>query len=109
MQQEILKRLDALAEKLGVAANHLWQVLVLQVHNEAIVLLVVGTIAFIAGSAVATWGHRNLDEQGEGAAFAIVFGWGLVAVVGGLCITHGILYLLNPEYYALKEILEVLR
>lgn len=39
MQEELLKRLDVLAEKLGASGKHLWEVLVRQFNADCAVIL----------------------------------------------------------------------
>ncbi len=110
---EILKRLDALATKLGVTADHLWGVLVRQARVEFIVdaglCLLWITVCFLTG-----WGlvklYRSEDDDKD---FLVAAVWllGGFFLIGGLASLYyaselpGLI--MNPEFWALKQVLEV--
>lgn len=110
MNEETLRRLDALAEKLGVATEYLWGVLIAQ-SKVAIVECIVGFI--VGGLLLATTWYLSrkaaaADDYGyEG--FALGSGallLGIIGIVVLLVATFSIWTpLLNPEYYALKQVL----
>ena len=106
MQQELLNRLDALAAKLGTTAEHLWGVLIYQARIDALVsaigFVVFGLITMFLYKVV-----RNADDEIDRIFPAV-----------GMVITFGIAIaclfsiwtpLLNPEYFALQKVLEVLK
>jgi len=108
MQEELLKRLDALAAKLGVAAEHLWDVLVRQGQIEGmrgVVLAVVGfVVMLIAGRKAARAFRENRDDA--------TMGWVILCFLSGGAALVGqadAWYLLNPEYFALRQLLELLK
>lgn len=112
MKEELLARLDVLAEKLGVAAGHLWEVLVRQAILHGYVDLGSGLLVLSIAIPAMVWCWRKAAESPDDVGFFR----GLTAVVGGAAcavafydgIRYGLLELLNPEYYALKEILQAL-
>ena len=114
MQEEILQRLDAFAEKLGVAAPQLWEILLRQVQIEAItnlVALVVLTAILISSYYAVRWGLKKDAEPsyyGEAGAHAVVIG-GIVGIISLVAIpfvaTYAMLYFLNPEFYAFQSLL----
>jgi hypothetical protein len=117
MKEELLARLDLLAAKMGVAAEHLWEVLTRQGIIEGIeaiiwlpiALLVMRFSAKTFTQAVYDANKASYDEDGRHIAKAILCAAGLV--VSGIitiCAAAGIKYLFNPEYYALKQILDML-
>lgn len=112
MQDEILKRLDALAEQMGIATGHLWEVMVRQATISGIVDMawaLVLIFVVIVGWKIGKWGVSGND--GKGSEPATVLG-GLMLTIGSISfamsLTYGIQELLNPEFYALKNILDVL-
>lgn len=119
-QEEVWKRLDALGGKLGVATEFLWGVLVKQQVVEA----VYGAIAVGLWLCLMTWLVRNYKSL----IARVRKGWhdddpfvALPTCIGGIVgfvLTIFILAVglpacingfLNPEYGALKEILETVK
>lgn len=112
MKEELLKRLDVLAAKVGVASEHMWGVLVRQAYIEGISVLV-ATLLVAIGS-VFIW--RQFVKS-NGAYDDLDVLW---LIAGTISTIIGIVFLVisvdlvptaifNPEYYALKQILTVLR
>ncbi|MGM0815332.1 MAG: hypothetical protein ACQEUO_07390 [Bacillota bacterium] len=119
--------IDKLAAKLGVAAEHVYGVLVKQSHVFGIINIIVGTI-LLAGFAVLlrlnyliiakgespSWGEEEtiyckLREVGDGMLFiAIIIVTILAVIFGMIALFSGIMQALNPEYYAIKEILDTI-
>lgn len=115
-RKEVFNRIDALAEKLNTTGEQLWSVLVAQAGVEVVwhTLGIAAGIALLAGTAISARKlHRYLIKSGgydEWFGFHILFGlFGLVGLfllivnVGGLLTP-----LLNPQYWALHRILELL-
>lgn len=127
MTEELLKRLDVLAAKLGVTAQYLWSVLVKQAHIEATACFVYAalwllvTITFISFGCyfrrVANKGrdrdgerYRHYDSEGWEVASVFAFVLSFLPIWGVIYwLTDGILYRMNPEFYALKYLLEALK
>lgn len=112
---DVMQRLDALAAQLGVAAGEVWPILIRQMELEGwlgVALCVVG--CGLAGSGAAL-GRKTMNGgfegafDGEGLCFAaaalcgvfamLAFGFGAPLAMRGL----------NPEYYALRDIVAVLQ
>ena len=115
MQEEILKRIDALAEKLGTTGELLWGVLVRQAVMEGwgftIALLV---SFFICGAIVLMCFRPAMKElsdtrsdspRGTASVFAAAFA-AIGALIAGISLlaNQPFLKILNPEYYAFLEI-----
>jgi hypothetical protein len=114
LNQEILNRLDLLAEKLGVTVEMLWKVCVKQAYIDgyySIFWIVFGlfiiAITFYTGKKV--W--EKVDE-GDGywktdkkVAVVVIFLcmniFSVVSIVDGI---NGTKKIINPEYYAFREI-----
>lgn len=116
MNQEILQRLDALAAKLGVTATHLWAVLVRQAYVEFAT-----SVAFAVIIAIATYGFVRVVRHGIAQEWYDDYDGlpqiftGIVGIVLGVCwlvalvgVVQGIGYLINPEYFALHEVIKAL-
>ena len=112
--QEVFSRLDALAAKLGVAVDQLWEVLVssqsryvFQPIGWFIASLMVMLVAYVVGTWVA-----QLDQDEDSKRIALMIGVILAAFVFLGVVVDGIAaiqHLIYPEYYALQEILQVLK
>lgn len=135
MQEKALEMLQAFAEKLNTTAEYLWQVMVRQALVAGVTDLVI--VAVWIAVAVATWKvHKHLskpfDKPEDGGyswekgtitclyfrndsgpliamcVFAVVLlGAGVGVLVG--VVPDMITAFLNPEYWALKEILRVVK
>jgi hypothetical protein len=113
-KQEALKRLDALAEKLGTTAQYLWTVLVKQAYIEGIV----GTVLFVLCAIYLGIGIRLLFKWGRqfpdasyneetilATKMTVVGVTGAIALITCLVCLTAFMQLLNPEYYALQQLL----
>lgn len=108
--QEILDRIDLLAEKLGVAASGLWEILVAQSKVEAIISIALGAVALIISGAL-TWLAVSLirkacDDLDFGVPAVVVCVLDIIAF--GFVIQMSVeatRYLLNPEWMALRLLL----
>lgn len=113
---ELLKRLDQLAAKLGVAASFLWHALIRQAYINAAENLVVAIILAVAALylfrlSIVLWnwsdGHPNTNDTGLGAG--LVFFVGLVAAGFAItCICDTVDGFLNPGYAALGALKSLL-
>jgi len=113
---ELLKRLDALADKLGTTSAYLWHVLVKQAIATG-VADVITSLILVLGIVFAFKFYHWADEKAKDChddsgyivlRIVLVIGAG-VSVIESFCSLYsGILELVNPEYYALHEILQTL-
>lgn len=111
---KILERLDALAAKVGATGEHLWRILLVQARVE-----LVNSIVWMAGSALVAWFLFGQFKKNVTAAkdaswkdeeryvfYCILFGTGCaIAVIVFLAALASIPSEINPEYWALKQIL----
>ncbi len=111
MNEQLLKDLAA---KLGTTADHLWGVLIRQAPISIVSDLLLGTLglllALLGGLIL-----KNIlkDKNYDGLAFILPFAicvTGCVMFVAGYsqAATDGLTCLLNPEYWALKQILNAI-
>ena len=123
MDEKTLSALTTLAQKLGTTAEYLWGVLLKQAPITGAIELVV----MAAWIAAAVWWLRLVQRktskptastenkypraewEAEGAVFAwgsVVICWLLVGLCVGPTLSSTAAALLNPEYWALKQILK---
>ena len=132
IKEEVFKRLDALAEKLGVAADHLWEVLLRQadvaVYGYAVKIAFV-LLFLVAGVFVCRWCFRReialreaweaREAREENSRYRPNPDWALPIVVTFPTVVipiaailsfaiDALTPLLNPEYWALQKVIEML-
>ena len=129
VKDEVFQRLDALGEKLGVAATQLWEVLVQQhaivngvffslVGVAFLVLAVIASVLFFramrAGDENAKVGKDCYDKPTSLWRDADVTKVVVCAIAAVACLAAGIgvtlanvPHFINPQYYALQDILKV--
>ncbi|AYK07721.1 hypothetical protein [Brevibacillus laterosporus] len=120
---KIAAYLEQLASQLGTASGHVFELLVQQQITVGIVkiaVLVLGLILAWFGWWSAKKRRIEIEEYNEGAHlwlrknptdetyWAVQWLSLVVALVGGLVGIHGILNVLNPEYYAILEIIDAI-
>jgi len=114
MQAELLKRLDALATKVGTTGEHLWTVLVAQARIDAIQYIIGAILVLLAAIVVAYIGThiwKSADGFNDGKAWGI-FLWFAASIgfaAAAALATDSLTPLLNPEYWAFKEILRLVK
>ena len=109
---DVMKRLDAIAAKLGVAANHIWGVLVYQARVDAIEWIIWGVLWLaIAGSLVhcAQFAYSRKDDSERVEKAVTLGGIAIVFTLLGLgCLSNILTNFLNPEYWAFKQLTAML-
>ncbi|WP_068792793.1 hypothetical protein [Brevibacillus laterosporus] len=121
---KIAAYLEQLASQLGTASGHVFELLIQQQITVGIakiaVLIPIVVLAWFGwrftekrrieiegyNASLQGWGGY-VDPTGE--AFWVIRGLSMVAIiVGGIVAIHGILNVLNPEYYAILEIIDAI-
>lgn len=115
MNEQLWQRLDLLAERMGVTAAHLWDVLVRQAYVNAVEAGLFLALVLAAAAALRRWWRWWLGIEREwertdkllplAIATAVVAAAGLAAVACAIDALGGVL---NPEYYALSKVLSAL-
>lgn len=112
MNEELLKRLDLLAVKLGATGQYLWETLVKREFAEGVWSL--GMLGMTVAGIVFLWqkltkfGEENPYDKAEcaaGKAILVIGGLGLIDLFSNTAV----LGLLNPEGQALKTIFELMK
>ena len=119
MQEEILTRLDSLAEKLGVAAQELFAIYVRQaplefvdvVANGIILLVVFFVLKYVVKIFTAA---LEKDEEGKligAAVIGVIASIFLIATIFVLIAEtqQAVKAVLNPEFYAITHLGQLLR
>jgi Ni/Fe-hydrogenase subunit HybB-like protein len=107
-KQEALTRIDALAQKLGIAVTYLWHALIKNSYVEGVQYGLFALVFFALAAFAATRDIEWLDD-GEARGFAW-FGrsavtWACI-VAATACIVACVGRFINPEFYALQTLLE---
>ncbi len=102
-----MELLEKLATNLGLAVDHLWPVLIYQAQMYGQVLLGVG--ALFLPATVVLWSMSYRESKKEYSSEDAIFTY---ALLGAVCCattliaaTSGLMRLLNPDFYALRYIL----
>lgn len=117
VKEELLKRLDGLADKLGLTVNHLWQIWTKQGYIEAyfaIFWIILATplvifACFRIGKTIDEMTEYN-ECSGKQAVSSVVLGFlAVIFLLTALLQCSDIAYLFNPELYALEQVKSILR
>jgi hypothetical protein len=109
MQKELLARLDALAAKLGVTADALWQIYLSQAHIEGIQNIISGSIALGISIGLSVFGYKLIKKGLEDNYddFEFLCGGSIVCVVSLLVFFGAVAFgysayteLANPGFWA---------
>lgn len=118
---EILKRLDAMAAKLGVAAGEVWRILVKQAFIDGVTDLIAGLLILIGSFLLGRFAYRHGVAAFDDATshydsdthfwFAMWLGVGtVVTLIAGLLFVYpSITELFNPQYVALTKLFNAMK
>lgn len=117
IQAEVLTRLDAVAAKLGVGAEHLWEIFVRQSVTSGYVKLGTFLLVIAVFATTALVSHRKFfkaTNKDVKDTLAMVFWVSMVltciaSFVFSVQLNNIIPHIVNPEYFAWKEIQQILR
>jgi hypothetical protein len=111
LPQEVLSRLDLLAEKLGVASEYIWEILIKQSSINfyiALCTLILCVILEIIAARITAKSEEGLWGDTPAYFICCLFpGIGIFASLGAIITNVG--YFINPEYYALTKIMEIIK
>ena len=118
MTTEIIQRIDALAEKLGTASEHLWAVMVRQQYIEplyhVVPFLIFGCVAILM-LRHALRQTKDWDQMTDNQAGLYVACWviGVFSLLIGLCaiyqMSREVIDILNPEHAAFEDLMKQIR
>ena len=111
--QDVGSLIDKLAEKLSIPAAHLWSVLIRQAYvtlwQDALLVMV---FVVLAAFGTLLWRKSNTfadDDARFGSRILVIIGSALLLILSLACIREIITVVLNPEYYALQQILDTIK
>jgi hypothetical protein len=111
--EKVTEYIDAMAAKLGVAAEHVYGILVKQQIAEGITYVIVmplilAVLAFVLTKLIKSLkSYEGYDPEGYIAGIAISgLALLIVFVVAIFVVPEAILKISNPEYYAIRELLD---
>lgn len=124
MNDKLQGVLTELASKFGTSVEHLWKVLVYQARIEVITDLVYYLLVMILGIILFKF-HLKFDRQHADKSvsyerttsayedsdvipmimFVFLIGWVILLIISFCCIGGTISAALNPEYWALRQII----
>lgn len=110
MNEEILKRIDVLAAKMGVASEQLWAALIRQAHIEGVFDMWTLCSASVVTVLSLVYFYLIRDDYGAylGRVFSTIFAI-VCFVIWCACGGDILAALHNPEYWAANRILSALR
>ncbi len=127
--QDVGSLIDKLAAKLSVPASHLWTILVRQAEIVSVTQWV-WVVVWLIVAALAGVGFRRLvaklvtqraeqaarsgyiEDTSDARAFLTVLSWAVPVVLVAIAITLAVQAIkmhLNPEYYAIQDILDAIK
>jgi hypothetical protein len=109
MQKELLNRIDALAANLGVTAEHIWRVLIQQAQVEAVRCILIVVVAVLCGAVLYWRVKASIEDDWDSElmiASVMVFAiaTAVLSVLALIALTELPTLLLNPEYWALRQV-----
>lgn len=121
MNDQTMKLVEDLAQKLGTTAEYLWQVLLKQAPISATINLLYFLLVIISGvvlyklhrhfsKTVENGNYSIYDDREEVVIVPMLIGclvWGVLFIVCLICLGGTINGFVNPEYWALDKILSV--
>jgi TRAP-type C4-dicarboxylate transport system permease small subunit len=117
--EKVTQYIDALAAKLGVAAEHVYGVLVRQQVADGVVGLSIFAflLVLLVISIYLAIKFISKSENGEDVEGFIAGAFGFAAIIIGAIVLIQVIFfvpsdikqLINPEYYAIREILDAIK
>ena len=109
MNEQLTQYIDTIAAKLGVAAEHVYGVLVQQAYVNGIRGLVTGVLLLTITAFLIPLIIRGFKTNNEEMVISLLL-ISAITVVFGFGFTYsGVGELINPEYYAIRELLDVVK
>lgn len=112
----VQKGIDTASKNLGVAVPHLWEVLIRQQYIKGIQGIVTFIVSLVCIYPLwrLTRYFRNLEEEDpysawDFATFFTFIGMVVLITIGFFSFYDSIGQLLNPEYYAIQDIIKLVK
>jgi hypothetical protein len=105
--------IDSIAQSLGVAAEHVYGILVRQQIADGVTTLIIfGVLLAVFGTVVGVSLKKANWSEDDVYCYVALFGGialAFIFVIGCFESAGAIKQLINPEYYAIKEIMDVIK
>lgn len=113
MEENTERLLRELANKIGTTGEHLWEVLIKQAPISALSDLIMAVLWITIIMWTAKFLH-NKSNKWDTVIISVLWSiWGLLAIIiamlFGFIIKNIIEALINPEYWALQQILDIIK
>jgi len=123
LTNKLIEYLDAIGEALGVAAPHVYELMIRQqvIGGSlwvAVIVVLMVVIALLARLSLKKLNgkyrkesYRADEEFNNALTFwkGTVWAFGIVVLfILALCLPHNIVRIVNPEYYVIKELLSII-
>jgi hypothetical protein len=112
LQDAIFTRLDAIAAKLGVAAGHIWPVLVRQATVDGVRDLITAGVLGVGAFYLAKLARYLNNKEDWLDDFAIIMSAISALILAGVSIIYlcsSVGELINPEYYAFSGLKDLFK
>jgi len=107
VEEKVVEMLNVMAVKLGVATEHLWEIMVRQAFVSSAVDVFIYLFWCAVGYVSFILLKRVEDKEARFYLYCVgALGFGLVMIIIGICFSTTITGFINPEYWALNAILE---
>lgn len=111
--EELSRLLDELGRRIGPTGEYVWQLAIRQVVIDSIAGMIFGTILLAVSAVTVVMTRRYVVKHADDHYFDAMFAWffsGILWVSAGgfglMLVGINITRLLNPEYSALRDLLE---
>ncbi|WP_103110254.1 hypothetical protein [Brevibacillus reuszeri] len=117
MNDKIAEYIESLAQQLGVAVTHVYEVMTRQMVAEGITYgLLSLAVVVVIPIVVYKLARLTMEKYNEDMEFYVFMGW-FIGGIGALILFAAsllslpdyVMHVVNPEYYTVKEILDALK
>lgn len=120
MNEQTVKLIEQLAQKLGTTTEYLWTILIKQAPISAAIDMIYCLLTIVGGLVLyrmhkvfsiekhGTYKNETLYDARDGVGFCMVLAaivWAIIFIVCFFSLNNIVNGFFNPEYWALKEII----
>ena len=110
IEEQVIEWVNQIASLFGELAPEVWRILVTQAYVEgaqSVVLAIASLVIMWRVGKGVRWAWLEEDGSGDGIGMMMILGivWLVGGVIATVAISKSLGYFINPEYYALMDIL----